>query len=297
MAISISNLGPRTRKILRYTGFALLGLVTFVFAFQLAFPFGRVKQRIIDALSDKYDVTIGDVERGFIPGRMYIKALSIRTRPAKADDVATTFYVEQLEVDLGILALLHGTVAVKLDAKIGPGHLKGTIALSKSNTSIDLTGDDLPAANLPIREAVGLPMSGKLRFALALELPNDKSKAGKVGPNWPKAEGALELACPSGCVIGDGKTKLKTNLKNARQQAMAEGGIEFGKVNVDTLFANLEIKNGKLDVTKFETKSGDGELHVDFDATLNQDIMQSTVAGCLRFSVTEALTKREPMTA
>ncbi len=59
----------------------------------------------------------------------------------------------------------------------------------------------------------------------------------------------------------------------------------------------IEIKNGKLDVTKFETKSADGELHVDFDATLNQDILQSTVAGCLRFSVTEVLTKREPKTA
>jgi type II secretion system protein N len=297
MALRLLNLGPRSRKVVRYAGFTLLGLVTFVFAFQLAFPFGRVKQRLIDAMSDKYDVTIGDVERGFIPGRMYVKALTIRTRPAKADDVATTFYVEQLEVDLGILALLRGTIAIKLDAKIGPGHIKGAIALSKSNTSIDLTGDDLPSANLPVREAVGLPMSGKLRFSFTLELPNDKSKAGKVGPNWAKAEGALELACPSGCVIGDGKSKLKTQLKNARQQAMAEGGIEFGKVNIDTLFANVEIKNGKLDVTKFETKSGDGELHVDFDATLNQDILQSVVTGCLRFRGSDALTKREPKTA
>jgi len=123
MAISLSNLGPRTRKVLRYAGFALLGLVTFVFAFQLAFPFGRVKQRIIDALSDKYDVTIGDVERGFIPGRMYVKALTIRTRPAKADDVATTFYVEQLEVDLGLFALLHGTVSI-------PKHAGGPVPKS-----------------------------------------------------------------------------------------------------------------------------------------------------------------------
>lgn len=297
MAITLSNLGPRTRKVLRYTGVTLLGLVTFVFAFQLAFPFGRVKQRVIDALSDKYDVTIGDVERGFIPGRMYIKALTIRTRPAKADDVATTFYVEQLEVDLGILALLRGTIAIQLDAKIGSGHVKGAIARSSANTSIDIAGDDVPSANLPVRELIGLPMSGKLRFSLALELPNDKSKAGRVGPNWTKAEGALTLACPAGCVIGDGKSKLKTQLKNARQQAMAEGGIEFGKVNIDSLFAAAEIKNGKLTVTRFETKSGDGELHVEFEAALNQDVNQSTVTGCLRFSGTEVLTKREPKTA
>jgi len=103
----------RARKVARYAGFTLLGLVTFVFAFQLAFPFGRVKQRMIDALSDQ--VRRHDRRRSSAASSRAgcnIKALSIRTRPAKADDVATTFYIEQLEVDLGILALLRGTVAI-----------------------------------------------------------------------------------------------------------------------------------------------------------------------------------------
>jgi type II secretion system protein N len=292
----MTNLGPRGRKLVRYGGFALLGLITFVFAFQLSFPFGRVKDKVIEALSEKYEVTIGDVERGLIPGRMYFKAVSLRTRPTKASDVATTFYIEQLEVDVGLLALLRSTIAVKLDAKIGPGHIKGKIGLSKDGTSIDMVGEDLPSASLPVREALGLPMSGKLRFAFDLELPNDKAKSGKVAPNWAKAEGSAELACPSGCTIGDGKTKLKVNVKNQRQQAFAEGGIDFGKVNIDTLFVNVEIKRGKLDITKFEAKSPDGELHVDFDLTLNQDLNSSLVAGCLRFKGSEALLKREPKT-
>jgi len=297
MAIRLPNPGPRTRKVLRYCGFALLGLVTFVFAFQLAFPFDRVKDRAIDLLSEKYDATIGSVERGFIPGRMYFKAVTIRTRPAKADEVPTTFYVEQLEVDLGLLALLRGTVALDLDAKIGVGHIRGTIAASKTNLSVDLVGSDLPSISLPMREVIGLPMSGKLRFSVALELPNEKSKTGgKSGLNWAKANGAIELACPSSCVIGDGKAKLKTKLKNARSQAMAEGGIEFGKVNIDSLVAKLEIKNGKASIAKFETKSGDGELHVNLDVALNQDLNQSLVTGCLRFRGSEALLKREPKT-
>src|SRR5262249_48348199 len=149
----LPSLGPRTRKVLRYVGFAVLGLVTFVFAFQMTFPFDRVKDKVVDLLTEKYEVSIGGVERGFIPGRMYWKAVSLRTRPAKADDVATTFYIEQLEVALGLVALLHGTAAVKFDAKIGPGHIKGDIALSKENTSIEIAGTDLPSASLPMREA------------------------------------------------------------------------------------------------------------------------------------------------
>jgi len=297
MAIRLPNPGPRVRKILRYLGFAALGLVTFVFAFQLTFPFERVKDKVTELLSEKYDVTIGGVERGWLPGRIYFKAVSLRTRPTKPDDFATTFYVEQLEVNLGLFALLRGTAAVKLDAKIGPGHIKGTIALSKDGTSIDLVGDDLPSASLPMREAVGLPMSGKVRFAFELELPNEKTRAGKVGPSWLKAEGKVELACPSSCVVGDGKTKLKFSIKNQRQQAFAEGGIDFGKVNIDSLLANVEIKNGKLEVTRFEAKSGDGELHIDFDMALNQDINQSLVTGCLRFNTSPAFLKREPKTA
>jgi type II secretion system protein N len=303
MAIQLPNvlshfghLGPRTRKIARYVGFVLVGLVTFVFAFQLTFPFQRVKDKVIDLLSDKYDVTIGDVEGGLIPGRMYFKAVSLRTRATSSDDISTTFYIEKLEVDIGLFALLRGTAAVKIDAKIGSGHIKGTIALSKDGTAVDLVGEDLPSASLPMREALGLPMSGKVRFSFNLDLPNDKNKAGKVVPNWPRAEGSAELACPSGCTFGDGKTKLKPKLKIRAQQAFAEGGIDFGKVNVDSLLATAEIKSGKLDVTKLDVKSTDGDVKVEVDVALNQDIGSSMVTGCLRFKGSDNLLKREPKT-
>jgi type II secretion system protein N len=296
MAVRVPNLGPRMRKVVRYGGFALVGLITFVFAVQLTFPFARVKDKVVELLSEKYDVTIGDVERGILPGRMYFKAVSLRTRPTSVDEPPTTFYIEQLEINLGLFALLRGTAQVKLDAKIGPGHIKGTVALSRDGTDIDLVGDDLPSASLPMREALGLPMSGKVRFAFALDLPSEKSKAGKVGPMWTKAEGGLELACPTGCTIGDGKSKLRAKLKNRAQQAFAEGGIDFGKVNVDTLLANVTIKNGKLTVTKFDVKSPDGDLHVDLDMTLNQDLQSSQVTGCLRFKGSDGLLKREAKT-
>jgi len=290
------NVGPRARKVLRYVGFAVVGLITFTLAFQLTFPFGRVKDKVVEALSEKYEVAIGSVDGGIIPGHVYFKAVSLRTRPTTADEIATTFYIEQLELDIGLFALIRGNVDVDLDAKIGPGHIKGNIGLSKAATSIDLVGDNLPSASLPVREALGLPMSGKLGFVFALDVPTEKSKTGKVGPNWARAEGRVELACPSGCSVGDGKSKLRPKLKNQRSQAFAEGGIDFGKVNIDTLFASVEIKSGKLRVTKFDTKSPDGELHVDFEMTMNQDMDQSNVTGCLRFRGSDALLKREAKT-
>jgi type II secretion system protein N len=290
------HLGNRARLALRYIGFVVLGLVTFVFALQLTFPYGRVKDKIVDALSEKYDVTIGSVDRGIIPGRMFFNAVSLRTRPAKSDEVATTFYIDKLEVDLGIVALIRGVAQVNIDAKIATGHLKGKIAISKGATEIDLEGVDLPSASLPMRDAIGLPLSGKIEFSFDLNLPNEKNKAGKVAPDWSKAEGAVSFECPSGCVFGDGKTKLKPKLKNARSAAFASDGIEFGKVNVDTMVARVTIKDGQLELTKFETKSADGELQVEYSMTLAPEFGESMVAGCLRFKGSEVLQKREPKT-
>ncbi|MBA3463494.1 MAG: hypothetical protein H0T46_26295, partial [Deltaproteobacteria bacterium] len=57
MAFQLPQLGRRTRLVLRYVGFFLLAVVTFVFALQLTFPYDRVKDKIVEALSTKYDVT------------------------------------------------------------------------------------------------------------------------------------------------------------------------------------------------------------------------------------------------
>ena len=106
------RLGPRTRRVLRYTGLALLAIVIFVFALQMTFPYNRVKDKIIEALSDKYDVTIGGVDRGIMPGRVYFKSFTMRTRQTKPEETVTTFYIDKLEVDVGILSLLGGTISV-----------------------------------------------------------------------------------------------------------------------------------------------------------------------------------------
>ena len=296
LPIRMPNFGPRTRKVLRALGFVLLFFVTFVFALQWTFPFDRVRDKVVEVLSAKYEVEINGVERGLIPGRVYFKAVTLRTRTTKADDVPTTFYIERLQVDVGLFALIGGKASVDIDAKIGPGHITGNIGLSKSATEIHLDGEGLPSGMLPMKEAIGLPMSGKVDFSFDLDLPNQKLKTGRAGPNWQKAVGGATFECASGCTFGDGKTKLKPKLKNNRNQAFAEGGIEFGKLNIQTLAAKIDISKGHLTVKKFDTKSEDGELHVDFDMTLAQAIDDSTVTGCLRFTGSQALLKRDART-
>ena len=296
---SLLNLSPRVRRILRYVAIGFFALVVFIFAFQLSFPYNRVKERLVDGLSDKYDVSIGDVERGFMPGRVYFNDVNIRTRPASPTEPVTTMLIKQLEVDVGILPLLHGTLRVYVDAKIGSGDLDATVWLpgfGKKGFRFEAQGRSLPGTGLPMRAALGLPMTGKIDFSASLDLPNERPKVGRPTANWKAASGSFMLACPSGCTFGDGKTKLKPLVKNAGQQAMVGDGIDFGQVNIDSLLAKAEIKNGKLEVTKFDAKSKDGELYIDYSMTLDKELGNSVVAGCLRFKGSDALLKREPKT-
>ncbi|MBX3158724.1 MAG: type II secretion system protein GspN [Deltaproteobacteria bacterium] len=309
------HLGPRLRSVLKYIGYVFLALITFVFALQLTFPYARVKDRIEEALSTKYDVTIEDYERGIIPGRLFLKSVMLRTRPAQADIdkimstvtdpkdrerqialLVSTLYIERLEIDVGFMALVRGVASINIDAKIDTGHIAGNVALSKDGTNVHVRGNDLPAEKMPMRELVGLPMSGTLEFAFDLDLPNEQLKSNKIGANWQRAEGAIEFTCPSGCVFGDGKTKLKPKLKNKRNEAFAEGGIDFGTIHIENLVAQVEIKDKKLELTKFDAKSSDGEIHVDFALALQQEFGESATTGCLRFKGSDALLKREPKT-
>lgn len=312
----VPQLGPRMRRVLQVFGMIFLALFTFVFAFQMVFPYNRVQKRIEELAASKVDLQIGSIERSLIPGRFVLKDVHVKTRASQADletalaipeakdrekavaALTTEFTIDSLEVDIGFLPFLKGTASVDFVAKISSGKVKGHVAINKSSTELRISGSDVPSEQLPMREVLSnLPMSGDVDFDFDLDLPNDKLKSGKTGPDWTKAVGSAELTCPSNCVIGDGKAKLKLKAKNSRSQAFAGDGTAFGKINVQSLEAKIELKDGKVDITKFDAKSSDVELHVDFSMTLAQNIDQSAVGGCIRFKGSEALRKREPKTA
>jgi type II secretion system protein N len=300
LPVRVPNVGPRTRLVLRYVGLTVFAVLTFVFALQMTFPYDRVKDKVVEGLSEKYDVTIGSVERGIVPGRVYFKAVTLRTRQTKPEETVTTFFIKQLEIDAGLLSLIGGTISVDIDAQIGVGTLTGSVQIGKfgrGDIAFDFTGSSLPGDALPMRALLGLPMTGKIEFSVAMKMPVEKAKGGKAGINWKNVRGNLTLACPNGCTFGDGKTKLKPLLKNTRNQVMVGEGIDFGKVTMDSLVAKASFKDHKLTLDKFETKSKDGELHVDYMMTLEREFGESAVTGCLRFRGSDDLAKREPRTA
>ncbi len=286
------TLGRSTVTLLRIVGYIALGLVSFVMALQLTFPYSRVKDRIVEAMSAKYDVTIGDVERGLMPGKMILNNLSIKTRPTQPNQLPTLFYVKQLSVDLGVLALIRKTIVVDVEAQIGTGVLEGTIEANKDRVQFAFSSASLPGANLPLKEFIGLPVIGKIALDIDFDLRLVRNKV-----DWTKALGTLVIECPQGCTVGDGKTKIRPAVTRPNQQEFVKDGIEFNKLQLDKFLARLEIKKGTAKLTKFEVPSKDGEVHLDFEAQLEPILNDSQVTGCLRFNGSKDLEQRDYRTA
>jgi len=88
---------------------------------------------------------------------------------------------------------------------------------------------------------------------------------------------------------------------------MVGDGIDFGEIHIASLSAHAVFtaavgdpdahssgyKPGKFDITKFDLKSPDGEVHIDYTMTMATTIDESVVAGCLRFKGDESLLKKE----
>jgi type II secretion system protein N len=309
-----SRLGRRGTRVMRYVGIVVLALLVFVFALQATFPYERLKDRAIEAIESSYDVQVGSVERGIIPGNVTFHDVTLRSRPASKDEVPMLVVVKQLDVKLGLLAVLGMNASIDLDLTVGNpagyGHIKGNLTFpkfGKAGVKIALEGDDLPGATLPLRNLLGLPMTGKLGFAIDLDLPVTKNKMGRSATDWSKAEGTLDLTCATGCTLGDGHTKLKPLLKNHSNQVMVGDGIDFGEAHISSLDVHAvftaavgdpdahssSYKAGKFEVTKFELKSPDGELHVDYLMTMATTLDESVVTGCLRFKPNDILLKKE----
>ncbi len=286
MALPI-QLGPRTRKALRISGYVLLGLLAFVYALHLTFPYDRLKDKGIEALSSRYEVSVGGVERGWLPGDFALTRVQLRTRPSKADEVPKIIYIDRLEVDIRLLASLWSRAAVvDLEATVGPGHINATIELGRGRTQLALDSHSLPLSEVPgLSSVIGLPMAGNGTVTASLDLP---------GGDWRRATARFTVDCPT-CTIGGEGAKIKPRTMSGAKAAWVGDGIEVPRLFFDRLQAEFVITGGKFKMSRWATISPDGDLIVEVSGTMERTLSASKVeSGCIKFRGTDALAEREP---
>lgn len=279
-------MSPRVRGLLRYVGYVVLALVTFVFALHLTFPYERVRDRALEALQSKYDVTIDGVERSLVPGRFALTGVTLRSRPSVAGQPSTTMYFKRVEIDLAFAPLLSSKVEIGLAITTNKGRITGSIVQAKHETSYAFNLSKVPLTMIPgVSDAVGLPMYGNADGKVRLKL---------VRNDWSKANGVFELACTVGCTIGNGEAKIYPKSKRPGDEAWTKDGVAVPALQVTRFKLAIDIVKGNAKKRTFELVSKDGEADLDVDIKLAKVITESTITGCIRYKCSKELYSREP---
>ncbi len=297
--MSMLNLTTRQTKILKWVGYPLLAILTFVFTLAYTFPYDRLQDKIIAGLSQKYDVSIISIEPSFMPGTFVINTMVLRTRPKTADEKPVIVLIDEIEVDVGVISAVFWSIdmakiGVEIEAKIAGGSLELELEHDKGNNTVMLAAhtDMLPIGSMPgVREAVGLPMTGGLSADMRITLPKGK---------WSKADGSIKLSCV-GCTVGDGVAKMKmkprpgrASARTRRRSIFAGEGLTVPRINLGAMLAEISIKKGKGKIETFAAKSKDGFLDMTGEILFKDPFKETLFPGCMSFGFSEDLKEREP---
>lgn len=280
------NLSPRARFALKIAGFVFLGIITFVYALHLTFPYERVADRMKEALASKYVVTISKVKRSAVPGRFRMEGVTLTSRPSVVGQPVTTMYFKTVEVDVAFLPLIGGRAEIGLDVNTGSGGMTGTVKAAKNSLNVDFRLQRMPLSTIPgIADAVGLPLGGLGDGRITLNLPKN---------DWTKASGKVDLSCTVGCTVGDGVARVYPKAKREADALMVKDGFPVETVTISKFVLGISIAKGVAKKEKFEFASPDGEITLDFDIKLSKKINDSTIAGCIRYKCAGAYLSKSP---
>ncbi|MBZ0231717.1 MAG: type II secretion system protein GspN, partial [Deltaproteobacteria bacterium] len=269
------HLSPRARFALKIAGFVFLGIVTFVYALHLTFPYERVAARMKEALATKYIVTISKVERSAVPGRFRMKGVTLTSRPSVEGQPVTTMFFQSVEVDVSFIPLLGGRAEVGLDIATGSGGMTGDVRMSKSSLNVDFRLKRMPLSTIPgIADAVGLPLGGLGDGRIRLDLPKN---------DWTKASGRVDLSCTVGCTVGDGVARVYPKAKREADALMVKDGFPVETIDISRFVLGIAIAKGEAKRDKFEFESPDGDIAIDFNIKLAKKIDDSIITGCIRY--------------
>jgi type II secretion system protein N len=280
-------MNPERLRLLRKIGlYGGVGLLTFVVALHIAFPYDRAKEVAIKVASDKgMDVEIGSAGPALGFGVTF-KDIRVRTRPEPSPtgtpSKPTRFIIDSATVSLSLLSLLPGasrSVALALEGFGGTVDIEQQGTPGKKNVfRAGITARGVNMAEIPgVREEINLPLGGTLKLDLKIV-----SETGK----YADAHGEISFTCAD-CVIGDGKTPLKVT-----GSSFLSGGLTLPKTRLGNFGGHVAIDKGVAKLQGVEAKSPDLELALEGDIALHDPLPTSTVNAYLRFKFTDAFLQK-----
>jgi type II secretion system protein N len=281
---------------LRYVGYGLAYVFTFVVFAYLSFPYERLK----DYAVSRYNAS----QVGTTPDRLEIESLSwswrfpgivakgvrltVGSEPkpgtdstveASAEEGAKPALPQSLEaksvyVSLSTFALLRGVRAASFGIDALGGEISGWARDSEALRRLELELDGINPGAIPqLASAIGLPLSGRLSGHIAVDLPEN---------NLMKAEGTVELAAED-LVIGDGKAKVG-------------GAIALPELHMGAFTLKAGITAGRLKIDECVAQGRDVDLALTGGLRLRKRLEGSLAELELKFSFSEKYKTQSDLT-
>jgi type II secretion system protein N len=267
----------RFRVIRRVVGMGAFGVVVFLVSLMLAFPYEKVRDQIVAiAAAQNLDVQVGSTGPTFGFG-VVLEDVTVRTRPEPGKR-PSVIPVERARIDVSPLAQLRGEFAYSLEIQAFDGHIDTDEHAEKTGSHSKIATREINLAQLPgVKQAINLPLAGRLTLSLDLTKPNHRNG---------EASGHLSWLC-AGCGIGDGKEKLKI-----ASDPMLAQGLSFPRVTLGDFAGKVQFQKGVGRLQGVHSRSPDGELFIDGEVRLADPIGYSYLNLYVRFKLSEALLRR-----
>jgi type II secretion system protein N len=271
------------RKLRRILGWGAVGLLFFVMFAWMSLPTRALAWRIShEAKTRGYLVDIEDISISPFGG-ITLENVRWTFAPSRPDQVPTKFVIEEVEVDVSVLALLMGDIDVSLEAQLDEGLITARYARGSDESSFGLEVAELPLYGVPkAAQALNAPLRGILAIKVDLTMPEHK---------FSQAKGTIELTCAS-CTIGDGVEKLYVPGSPA-----LKSGVIIPSIDMGTLTGRMTVEDGVATTDGLiETKSDDVWIELSGNITFKDPLAKSRLSMVLKFNLSEELqAESEPM--
>ena len=271
------------RNLRRIFGWVAVGLAFFVVFAWLSLPTRALAWRLShEAKSRGYIVDIEDISISPFGG-ITLENVQWTFAPSRPDQVPSKFVVEEVDIDVSILALMMGDIDVSLEAPLDEGLITAHYSKGSDESAFGLEISELPLYAVPkAAQALNAPLRGILHVKVELTMPEHE---------FAQANGIIELTCAS-CTIGDGVEKLYVP-----GSAALKSGVVVPEIDMGTLSGRMTVEDGVATTDgPIETKSDDVWIELSGQLNFKDPFAKSRFAMVLKFNLSKQLQdESEPM--
>lgn len=267
------RLGQRVRAVLGWTA---LGTGFFLVFAWLSIPTQAIAWRLShEAYEAGYKVDIEDVSlRPW--GSITLENVTWTFEPTRPGTPPSQYRFDEIDVHVGLLALLGGNVNVEVDIEREQGTIHVEYVRSKDASSFALEVEDLPLYDVPkASQSFGVPLMGVLAITAKLELPEHKVA---------KAVGTIDITCAA-CRAGDGESKLFV----PGSGSLSTDGLTIPEVDLGTIKGRFVVEEGRATLDPpIQTESEDLVASLNGMLALRDPFSRSQFNMILKVELTEA---------